>query len=110
MYIHETFWSPVYCFRTPGTLRDIWIGTTHVALVYTHLEATLCRTIAHMWSLAIALAVFQVMFLLFIYLIFFKIIGAATAAPLPTPLIVRKTITFTSSLLDISLKYNLTFQ
>ena len=57
MYIHETFWSPVYCFRTPGTLRDIWIGTTHVALVYTHLEATLCRTIDHMRSLAIAHAV-----------------------------------------------------
>ena len=51
------FWSPVNCFRTPGTLRDIWIGTTHVALVYTHLEATLCRTIDHMRSLAIAHAV-----------------------------------------------------
>ena len=35
------------------------------------------------------------MFLLFIYFIFFKIIGAATAAPaapLPTPFIVRKTL------------------
>ena len=51
-------WHPVYCFRTPGTLRYIWIGTPQVALVYTHLElATLCRTIDHRWSLAIALAV-----------------------------------------------------
>ena len=61
MNIHETrgspIWNPVYCFRTPGTLRYIWIGTPHVALVYTHLEATLCRTIDHRWSLAIALAV-----------------------------------------------------
>ena len=61
MYIHDTrgrpFWNPVYCFRIQGTLRYIWIDTPHVALLYTDLEATLCRTIDHMWSLAIALAV-----------------------------------------------------
>ena len=45
MYIHETgdvqLWNPVYCFRIPGTLRYIWKGTPHVALVYTHSEPTL---------------------------------------------------------------------
>ena len=62
MYIHETWGRPImeplslYCFRTPGTLRYIWIGTPHVALEYTHLEATLCRTIHHRWSLAIHVA------------------------------------------------------
>ena len=50
-------WNPVYCFRTPGTLRAIWIGTPHVAIVYTHLEAPICRTIDYRWSFAIALAV-----------------------------------------------------
>ena len=52
-------WNPVYCFRTPGTLRYIWIGTPHhacIALVYTHLEAILCRTIDHKWSPAIHIA------------------------------------------------------
>ena len=58
MYIHETRGRPILepYVLFPHT-REIWIGTTHVALVYTHLEATLCCTIDHMRSLAIAHAV-----------------------------------------------------
>ena len=93
MYIHETKELSVLFSHTRCTLRYIWIGTPHVALVYTHLEATRCRTIDHRCMVtcdSIRRPIsqnFQVMFLLFI--IFFKIIGAATTAPvapLPTPL------------------------
>ena len=70
-------WNPVYCFHTPGTLRYIWIGftgTPHVALVYTHSEVTLCRTIDHRGSLAIALVVqfLKTFKLCFIYSFFFQ--------------------------------------
>ena len=62
MHIHETWGPPIMepcvVFPHPRYIEVyIWIGTTHVALVYTHSEATLCRTINHRWSLAIALPV-----------------------------------------------------
>ena len=92
--VYIQLWSLLYCFHTPGTPRCIWLGSTgtsHVASVYAHAEATtLCRpSIDHRWSLAIALA-FQSLRIFkscFIYYFFFlKIIGAATAVHLPTPL------------------------
>ena len=95
MYIHETKGRPgiVSTHEVHWGIYKYYIGTPHVAVVYTHSEATPCRTIDHMWSFAIALAVpFLKLSSYVLSIIFFpldKIIGAATAAsaaPLPTPL------------------------
>ena len=83
-------WNPVYCFRTSGTLRYIWIRTPHVAFVYTRL----CRTIDHRWSLSIALAVpfIKTFKYLLIFFFFSKLFGRRPP-PLP-PLCRRPCITF----------------
>ena len=85
-------WSPVYCFHAPGTLRCIWIGSTCTPWACVH---TLRghHTLQLRWQQVVACdsthcpisSNFQIIF----YSLFFKIIGAATAAPaapLPTPL------------------------
>ena len=100
MYTHGTSGRPVMepCVLFPHTrytevyMDRLYRYTPRCACVYTHSEVTLCCTIDHRGSLAIALVVqfLKTFKLCFIYsFFFFKIIGAATAAPaapLPTPL------------------------